>query len=267
MGKSFKGWSRSILQYFQSTRSSSKPIWSGIYSSFDQVPLVGGGFEGRRFAEETRSYTRLLLEGAQRQKTIPTQTTCQHGLLPLLASLVAEKSGEVRILDFGGGTGAAFVHVLSSLPEWVKIKFDVVETASACELGRELFADDPRVSFHTELPDRLTSIDIVHISSALQYVSDYRKTLIDLCGFQAAYFLLANLAAAAIPTYATAQNVYDDMVVPYWFLSVDEVIDILAAESYLLLWKSSLERTYDQSEFPPEYRMGQACNLLFHRRA
>ena len=265
--KNLKEWSRPIVQYFQSTRSSTKPLWSGIYSSFDQVPLVGRGFEGRHFAEQTQSYTRLLLDGARMHETIPMQTTCQNSLLPLLASLAAEKTGEVRILDFGGGTGAAFVHVLASVPSWLEIKFDVVETASACELGQELFAAESRISFHTALPEALEQFDIVHISSALQYVSDYGKTLVDLCGFNAAYFLLANLSAGAIPTYATAQHVYDDMVVPYWFLNLDEVIDILAAESYRLLWKGSLDRTYDQSEFPPEYRMGQACNLLFHRDA
>lgn len=238
-------------------------MWSGIYSHFDQVPMIGPGFEGRHFAEQTQSHTRRLLESARRRETIPT--TCEDSLLPMLASLVAEKAREVRVLDFGGGTGAAYVNVVNSIPSGSEIKFEVVETASACELGQELFADDPCIRFHPALPYRLAPIDIVHISSALQYVSDYRKTLVDLCSFRAPYFLLVNLSAAAIPTYATAQHVYNDMIVPYWFLNLDEVIDILASESYRLLWKSSLPREYDQSNFPAEYRMGRSCNLLFRQ--
>ncbi len=240
-------------------------MWSGIYTNFDQVPKVGPGFEGRSFAEQTLDYTRRLLESTHGSDRTPPRITCQDSLLPMLVALVAEHSPEVSVLDFGGGTGAAYVNVLGSVPADSKIKFDVVETASACELGQNLFADDLRIRFHTALPDTLARVDIVHISSALQYVSDYRKMLVDLCAFRAPYFLLVNLSAAANPTYATAQHVYDDMTVPYWFLNLDEVINIMAPESYRLWWKSSLPREYDQSNFPPEYRMGRSCNLLFRQ--
>jgi putative methyltransferase (TIGR04325 family) len=239
-------------------------MWSGIYSSFDEVPVVGVGFDGRRFAEQTQHATRLLIEETRKQG-LPKQTTCQNSLLPLLGAVAGQRSRKVSILDFGGGTGAAFVHILANAPSWLEIRFDVVETASACELGQQLFADESRIRFHTTLPERDNQFDIVHISSALQYVTDYRKTLVDLCGFKAEYFLLANLSAAAIPTYATAQRVYDDMVVPYWFLNLDEVIDIMESESYRLLWKAAVEREYVQANFPPEYRLGRTCNLLFRQ--
>jgi putative methyltransferase (TIGR04325 family) len=239
-------------------------MWSGIYSSFDEVPVVGTGFDGRRFAEQSQHATRLLIEET-RQQALPKQTTCQNSLLPLVSALAGQHSRKVRILDFGGGTGSAFVHILASAPSWLEIKFDVVETSSACELGRQLFASESRIDFHTSIPMRHNQFDIVNISSALQYVTDYRGTLVDLCSLKAEYFLLANLSAAAIPTYATAQRVYDDMVVPYWFINLNEVIDIMQSESYRLLWKAALEREYGQANFPPEYRLGRTCNLLFRQ--
>jgi putative methyltransferase (TIGR04325 family) len=254
-----------LWQRLNRTKSKSTFIWSGIYSSFDQVPRVGQDFDGQRFAQETLRHTRQLLDQARSPDRLPMQTSCHDSLLPMLVSLVADKSKVVRILDFGGGTGAAFVNVVSSLPSCDEIRFDVVETASACELGRELFDDEPRIRFHTELPNGSEPIDIVHISSALQYIKDYRKILVDLCSFQATYFLLVNLSAAAIPTYATAQRVYNDMIVPYWFLNMDEVIDILASEAYGLCWTGFSQREFDQSNFPLEYRMGRTCNLLFRQ--
>jgi len=237
-------------------------MWSGIYANFDEVPVVGAGFEGRRFGEQTQEATRLLIEETRKQR-LPKQTTCQNSLLPLLGVIAGQRNGKVSILDFGGGTGTAFVHMLASTPPSLEIKFDVIETPSTCELGEQLFSDESRINFHTALPERDNQFDIVHISSALQYVTDYRETLVDLCRFKAQYFLLANLSAAAIPTYATAQRVYNDMVVPYWFLNLNEVIDIMKSESYRLLWKAAVEREYMQANFPPEYRLGRTCNLLF----
>jgi len=264
IGETLKGSLRPLWHRLRKMRSPDLPMWSGIYSSFEEVPVVGAGFDGRRFAEQTHTATRLLIEET-RMQVLPKHTTCQDSLLPLVSALAGQHNGSVNILDFGGGTGAAFVHVLASVPSWLEIKFDVVETASACELGQQLFANESRINFHTTLPERDNHFDLVHISSALQYVTDYRTTLVDLCSFKAEYFLLANLSASAIPTYATAQRVYKDMVVPYWFLNLDEVIDILASESYRLLWKAALERKYSQKNFPPEYRMGRTCNLLFRQ--
>lgn len=260
-----KPWFRPLWRRFYEKQSVSRPIWSGIYSSFDQVPSVGPGFKGHRFASQTQDVTRALLESTRTREIIPRQTSGENSFLPLLVSMAGENAGEVAILDFGGGTGSAFVNVISSSSVCSNIKFHVVETASACRLGEELFADEPRIRFHSALPEGLGPVDIVHIASALQYVDDYRKMLVDLCSFRARYFLLVNLSAAAIPTYATAQQVYDDMVVPYWFLNLDEVIDILASQSYHLLWKGSSQREFDQSNFPPEYRMGHTCNLLFRQ--
>lgn len=240
-----------------------RPIWAGIYSHISQVPGVGDGFNGQRFARQSQSSTRLLLEAARAYKTIPKQTSGQDSILPLLVGLVADRTGKARVLDFGGGTGAAFIHVVSSLSPDAEVTFDIVEMPVACALGEEIFAGDSRIRFHPALPDVRGDFDIVHVASALQYVDDYGGLLRDLCALRAPYFLLANLSAADIPTYATAQRVYGDMVVPYWFLNLDEVVNIFSEQSYRLLWAGSVQRTYDQSNFPPEYRMGQTCNLLF----
>ena len=57
-------------------------------------------------------------------------------------------------------------------------------------------------------------------------------------------------------------NLWGD-VVAYWFVNVDELIGIMKSCGYRLLFKSVEPQTYDQSNFPPEYRINRACNLLF----
>ena len=106
-------------------------------------------------------------------------------------------------------------------------------------------------------------MDIVYTCSAMQYVEDYADLLKALCAYRPKYFLFVKLSAGDIPTYATAQKNVPGTVIPYLFLNVEEVIRIMKGNGYGLIYRCLLDREYDQGNFPPEYRLGRACNLLF----
>lgn len=261
-------WRRLIRPIWDGIRTvkkkpSSSPIWTGVYNHYDQVPRLGDGFEGSRFAKATRDSTRELLQASRMDGTTSIRTRGQDSLLPMLTALVSHEHGGVNLLDFGGGTGVAFVHIVNSLSPNTKFNLHVVEMPNACDLGRQLFHEDPRIRFYHSISDVPKPIDIVHVATALQYVRDYLSLLKILAGFGARFIFFCKLSAADIPTYATAQTVYDDLVVPYWFLNVREVIQIMSGCGYELIWKGAVDREFDQSNFPPEYRMNRECNLLF----
>lgn len=238
-------------------------IWQGIYQSFDEVPVRGSGHDGNNWAQATYEQNQQLRANAEQYRTIPFETLGHHVYLPMVTGIVSQQQETVRILDFGGATGTALVHLDSALIDPSIVHLHVVETDSACKLGEQLWPDEPRLQFHRAIDDVPRPIDIVQIDSALQYVEDYRAVLKELSAFRAQYFLLARLSAGDIPTYATAQmNLWND-VVAYWFLNVGELTEIMAECGYRLLSKSVEAPVYDQSNFPAEYRMHRACNLLF----
>jgi putative methyltransferase (TIGR04325 family) len=263
--------SRQALARAQQLRRAADPeavpaadyIWQGIYRGFDEVPVRGSGHEGDRWAQATLAENRQIREALKSYRNIPFQTFGHHALLPLLAGIVAQEQPVVRILDFGGATGTAWLHLTAGTVDVSAVELHVVETEVACRLGEQLWADEPRVRFHRAVADVPPGIDIVHVNSALQYIEDYRGLLEVLCGCGARYFLLPRLSAGDFPTYATAQmNLWGD-VVAYWFLNVGELVGIFESCGYRLLSKSVEPTVYDQSNFPPEYRMHRACNLLF----
>ncbi|HZE73238.1 MAG TPA: methyltransferase, TIGR04325 family [Pyrinomonadaceae bacterium] len=241
-------------------------IWEGIYPHYRDVPVSGPLFDSDTWTAKTRSYTRQVLVSAKQSRTIPLSVTGEHMLLPLLAAVVCETSGgELNILDFGGGMGITYVHLMSSLVNCRSLNYHVIERAGICKEGAALFETDDRIHFWTEVPENLAKLDIVYMSSALQYVEDYRSLLRRLAALGARYFLFVKLSAGDFPTYATAQKNVPGTTLPYWFLNIDELVEVMAESGYSLRYKSALDQEYDQSNFPSKYRLGRACNLLFSK--
>ena len=240
-------------------------IWEGIHSRYEDVPAVGDGFNGDYWIRRTRSYTEETLKASGQYGFIPSGVSGEHLILPLLASLECKSRGEVNILDFGGGMGIAYIHTVSSLVNCQSVNFHIVESQRITEEGMRLFAHDKRIHFHSKLPAELPNLDIIYMSSALQYVEDYTSLLKTLAGYGAKYFLFVKLSAGDFQTYATAQKNVPGSTLPYWFINVKEIVEIMAAGGYSLIYKSALEQEYDQDNFPQEYRLGRTSNLLFSR--
>jgi hypothetical protein len=86
-----------------------------------------------------------------------------------------------------------------------------------------------------------------------------------LAALRAPWLVLARTAAGDIPTFATRQLNLPGQVIPYWFVNRNEIIDLLRGEGYQLALEGLADREYDQSNFPPAYRIGRMRNLLFAR--
>lgn len=244
-------------------------IWEGIYEQFGDVPVVGDGFEGDKWAENSARTAVDLLQRAQKLQTIPEVVAYRESLLPFLAALVYHQLGRVRILDFGGGLGFTYIPVASALMDAQAIDYHIVESQRICDLGAEMFAHEDRLHFHTAPPSDPDRVDILHIGSALQYIEDWTGLLKRLADYQPNYFLFSNLSAGDIPTYATAQ-LYFDSNIAAWFLNIDEFIASMSGLGFGLLFKSTFkaslhgkEQALPQANFPQQYRLGHTCSLLF----
>ena len=252
-----------LLELFdKNSMAEDRYFWDGIYSHYRDVPTHGERFDGDEWINKTRVKTERLLAASRESGSIPKETFGEHALLPLLASVVSAESGKVRILDFGGGMGVTYIHLTSSVPNCNGLSYHVVEREGIARGGAELFAGDDRIHFLNELPAE-GDFDIIYMSSALQYIEDYPSLLRRLMAYGAKYFLFVKLSSGDFPTYATIQKNVAGTTLPYWFINVGEIIELMSAGGYSLIYKGALEQHYDQSNFPPEYRMDQTCNLLF----
>ena len=239
--------------------------WEGIYSNFREVPRSGQGFENSYWVQRSRLRTEAMISAACNGSSFHRQVRGQHGLLPLLVSMVGLGRKKVRVLDFGGGMGVSYFHVSQALPSADFVDYTIVETAPVCKSARELFPDDSRVYFVDELPAPGVRFDIVYLNSSLQYIEDYSGLLNHLAIYDPSYFLFVRLSAGAQPTYATAQMNVHGSQIPYWFVSLSEIVSIMSSLGYVLVFKSTSEDELNQENFPPSHRIGQPCNVLFRK--
>jgi putative methyltransferase (TIGR04325 family) len=239
-----------------------RPTWQGVYARLRDVPTHDGTYGDKLAAEmvETIASAMARLHAGEKPYV-------WHEHLALAASFVAARQRGVKVLDFGGGPGSGFVQLLSSLPAATAIDYLVVDLQPACDAGRKLFAADGRIRFATEIPEPASAFDIVYVNSTLQYIDDYAATLKRLAALEAPWLLLARLAAGKFPAFATQQVNLPGQILPYWFLGMKEVLEILQSAGYDLACDFLLERVYDQSNLPEAHRAERMRTVLFARRS
>jgi putative methyltransferase (TIGR04325 family) len=236
-------------------------IWEGIYAHLRDVPSHLGTWDfadrGKDCVEEVHAFHASMAAGIL--------NVDQNDAMELLASTVAAERGEVRVLDFGGGVGMAFLKLTATLRVAARVRYSVVDLEGMCEAGRSLFKGDDRIDFHTSIPPLAGQLDIVYSSSALQYVDDYPGTLRKLAALHAKHVLLTFLPAGPFKTYAARQLNMEGQVIPHWFLNVGEVVDLVCSGGYTSVYDGRYGPDYDQSNYPESHRLGRHRELLFVR--
>jgi len=239
-------------------------IWSGTYATFAEVPVRGPGYAGDRYRAGVVDTVRGLMAtrcGAGSDAGDESRTL----LAQLTAVLHAETARPVRIVDFGGGPGIAYAHILCGLGGQPQLEFHVVELESVCEDGRRLFGGDPRIQFHAVLAASLQEVDIVHAGGVIEFMEDWAGTLRGFCRLAPRYVLLTNVCCGDFATYATGFNLIRGSVIANWQLNTDSVVDVMAASGYRLALRSLHERVHAQDNFPKALRLpdGHPSALLF----
>jgi putative methyltransferase (TIGR04325 family) len=247
-------------------------IWEGIYKNFAECPKTNEPCWGQHWI--MRQVERINKLKAQFKESGDAAAGQQASLLPIVAAMTAEnlKKEKLKILDFGGGLGATYLIMASGCVRNTDFDFYIVEGKELCKKGTEIFAGDQKISFRDELPKDIQHFDIVHCCSALQYIENWQGLIKNLAEYKPQFILLADLPAGNIPTYATVQNYYGAKI-PYWFFNINDIISTVSAAGFSLVFKSvcmderlGKRQPLPQDNFPPEYRLGDSCNLLFGRK-
>ena len=241
-----------IMALYRYFRKQDTPIfmWGGIYSNYRDVSVTGDGYRGDVWIKSRSAQTENLAKASDRLCTIPPFVESRYSLLGFLAAINLEKQGVLKILDFGGAMGIAYVHLLSTVVNSQDVRYYILDNERSCEEGSRIFADDERVQFVSSLTEIPRDIDIVFMSGVLQYIEDYATALKSVLTKKPRYCLITLLSAGDIPTFACEQTNLEGSILPHWFFNIDEIIMLMKVNQYQLIFKGSAEPVVNMDNYP-----------------
>jgi putative methyltransferase (TIGR04325 family) len=195
-------------------------VWEGVYDSFSAANADAGVFEQDVWVNKVKAQAQAAIAESQSSAAIAPIAETRDYALPIVAALAARPGAPLRILDFGGGLGFSFIPLLKMLPDDQTLEYVIVENSAICDAGRELFADDVRIRFRSELPNSTERFDIVHCGSSIHYVDDWTNLLTRFASMQPRFMVFVDLPAADNKSFVTTQQYYGRRIpVNFWNLT------------------------------------------------
>ena len=247
-------------------------IWENIYPDFDVANKhkEGLGFSGKKYLERSLFAATESLNALKTKKEIPFFHKQRNIDLVIIVSMMLSKPiKKLRILDFGGGFGIAYMNLIENIPGVVdKIEYTVVDNEEVCNLAKSLFRGELPITFLESLPNNEV-FDLVYTSSCIQYLDKWKEVLQKLCSLESDHIYFSDFFCALSKSFVTLQNYYESKI-PHWFFSLEEFQQELAINKYKLKFKTptNLERLGQKNlinltNFPIDLIASQTLNLFF----
>lgn len=252
------------LRFYYARR---KPPFEGVYADFSAVP-AGAGWSAKRWTESSRVHAQK--ERGRIGAALPENPQPSKSLLALLcAAEPGYGRRSVRILDFGGAGGVDYARLLGLLgaPSGDVVRYHVVDVPESCAAGREVWADDPRISFG-DLPGPSERFDIVYADGALHMVEDFGSLLARFAAYEPSCMLFCKVSLHEGPSFVRRQvNMGREMENAQWVLGFADLVAAAKAVGYRLTYRAYGEDSYNVDNYSPPHQAGRTAHLLFRREA
>ena len=207
-----------------------------------------------------------MTKSACNGRVIPQAVQGDDAMLGLLVSSINFGNRPVSIVDFGGGAGISYIQTRAAIPENISLHYRVIESKAVVDEGKSLFGEHEEIAFLTLVPEPGEHVDIVFVSTALQYVENTNDILNKLALLCPRYFLFVKLSAGEIPDFVTAQINVSGSRIPYKFLHVEKFIETMNKLGYELRYKARALDNLNMHNFPASHRLHASCNLMFEKK-
>jgi putative methyltransferase (TIGR04325 family) len=155
----------------------------------------------------------------------------------LTCALVATRRAELRVADWGGGTGFIYHVVRNRLPAHIQLKWTVVDGEQVMSIGR---SDSSReLMFASNAPDA----DVLLINTSLQYVDLSLLRNVLLKSYE--MVVMTRLLVSSGPQIVAQQVFYDRYRETCHFHARDEVVSIMRNAGFELAFALP---NFDESE-------------------
>lgn len=251
---------RALLRLYLLARGHGWHIFYGCYPTLSDVPCDPRGQDSNWYAANAaKQIEGLKLELSHR----PMGDEAGQLILPLVFSQMLYGAPEtVTVLDFGGGAAQGLKRIFEHVPnpDLTKCNYILVETPAMCRVVRDRLAAIKQENFGSRsfvevketIPASLPHPLIIHASSSLQYVSDYRDLLSRLLALAPEVFIVAHTPVSDAPTYACQQTNIPYHRLARWVFNRGQLVSEIEKAGYrlALIFDHELLITYKKAPGP-----------------
>ena len=230
--------------------------WRGNYNSWDVAKQKCSGYDSPSILKIVKDSALQVKNGAALYERDSVLFNTPYYTYPLITSLLwaaIRNEGKLNVLDFGGSLGSTYFHNARFLGSINELNWCIVEQANYTEAGKAHFSSE-RLHFFNSINKCYDSykIDVVLLSSVLQYVEKPYNLLDELIAFKPSFIIIDRTPFIDEKDRITIQKVHPKIYkasYPCWFFNKKKFMDHMSQQYELILEFYALDRANIKSEF------------------
>lgn len=231
--------------------------FSGNYASWSDAKKFSSGYDSIQVMQRVADSALKVKRGEavfERDSVCFYHTEFRWPALTCLLSVAASRSGTLNVLDFGGALGSFYFQHHRFFSSLNRINWSVVEQEQFVQFGLD-HMQDSALCFYESVESCISqqSVDIVFLSSVLQYLEDPIRTLTSLAEADAPYILVDRTPFIAgsknrLTVQTVPKEIYDASY-PAWFFSEENFIATMKSLNYHLILEFPCDEQTDIGEY------------------
>lgn len=243
--------------------------FSGQYLSFkdvlDSCPMATSYHSDNSLNDIVTSTREIVSNFKQGVMLSFGWNTSRLNILPTYLSSSLLRTEALRILDVGGGLGATYMNLKTSIPE-INCCYTILELEETARQGNDLFSDLADVKFISEFPQENDVFDLVLFGSSLQYFENYTSIIRSTCNLKPETIILTDVPMGIVETFVCAQVNMLDRVIPMNVYNLHEIVQLFGSHGYSVASKTvSYYSFHDFHNYDNDASRAYFYNLIFRK--
>lgn len=235
--------------------------WTGDYGVWDHARAVCAGYDDDRIVERVRAALLQVKSGravSERDSVLLDYIPYRWPVIAALLNVACANQGRLGVMDFGGSLGSSFYHCRAFLAGLTELHWNVVEQPRFVEIGRRDFREDLGFFENPQECLEAVRVDVVLLSSVLQYLAEPHLTLRELLGLGVPHIVVDRTAfwsGEARDRLTIQRTDFGDIQTSYpaWFFHEPSLLAEFTRAQYRLVAEFE---GFDRVNFPTSHYKG-----------
>lgn len=217
--------------------------FTGNYASWAEAKKHASGYDGDAIFQRVREAALKVKRGEavfERDSVCFYKEDYRWPALACLLTIAAERGGKLNVLDFGGALGSFYFQHRKFFNRLKSIRWSVIEQAHFVECGKNELQNE-ELKFYANIDECLANekVDVVFLSSVLQYLEKPESMLIAVSNTKADYILIDRTpfienSNNRLTVQSVPESIYKASY-PAWFFSSNKFDELIIKIGYRLI--------------------------------